>query len=184
VGVSRVELYADGSLVGTDLTAPYEFGWDSTKSGDGSATLTARAYDEAGNHGDAAPVSVTVDNAADAVDTTPPSVSIVSPADGATVSGNVTLSAHASDNVAVALLTIYVDGQTACAGNGGSVSCGWNTRKLSGSHTISAKAQDGAGHSATTDISVTVGGSTKGGGGGGSKGGGGKGGGGKGGPKK
>jgi hypothetical protein len=152
VGVSRVELYADGSLVGTDLTAPYQF-------------LAARAFDEAGNRGDAAPVIVTVDNTPDIADTTPPTVTILSPADGATVSGSVTLSARASDDVAVALLTIYVDGQTTCAGNGASVSCGWNTRKLSGSHTVTAKAQDGAGNSATTTISVTVGGSTKGSGG-------------------
>jgi len=179
VGVSRVELYAGGSLVGTDLTAPYQFSWDSTQSSDGAATLAARAFDAAGNRGDAAPVTVTVDNTPDVADTTPPTVSIISPTDGATVSGNVTLSARASDDVAVALLTIYVDGQTTCAGNGASVSCGWNTRKLSGSHTITAKAEDGAGNSAITAISVTVGGSTKGGGGGG-KGGGSKGGG----PKK
>jgi len=165
VGVSRVELYADGSLVGTDLTAPYQFSWDSARSADGAATLAARAFDEAGNRGDAAPVIVTVDNTPDIADTTPPTVTILSPADGATVSGSVTLSARASDDVAVALLTIYVDGQTTCAGNGASVSCGWNTRKLSGSHTVTAKAQDGAGNSATTTISVTVGGSTKGSGG-------------------
>ncbi|MGD2062226.1 MAG: S8 family serine peptidase [Nitrospirota bacterium] len=182
VGVGRVELYADGSLVGTDLTAPYQFSWDSTQAGDGAATLTARAFDDAGNRGDAPPVTLTVDNAPDVADTTPPAVSIASPSDGATVSGNVTLSAHATDDVGVALLTIYVDGQTTCAGNGASVSCGWNTRKLSGSHTISARAEDGAGNAATTSISVTVASSTK--GGGGSKGGGGKGGGGKGGGKK
>jgi len=70
-------------------------------------------------------------------------------------------------------LTIYVDGQTSCAGNGANVSCGWNTRKLSGDHTISAKAEDGAGNATTTAISVTVGSSPKGnGGGGGGKGGG------------
>jgi len=172
IAVSRVQLYVDGSLVGTDLTAPYEFGWDSTLSGDGSATLTARAFDEAGNRGDAAPVTVTVDNTPDVSDTTPPTVTVgVSPSDGTTVSGNVTLSAHATDNVGVALLTIYVDGQTTCAGNGASVSCGWNTRKLSGSHTISARAEDGAGNAATASISVTIASSTKGGGGGGKGGG-------------
>jgi hypothetical protein len=157
-----VELYADGSLVGTDLTAPYQFSWDSTRAGDGAATLTARAFDGAGNRGDAAPVTVTVDNTPDVADTTPPTVSILSPSNGATVSGSVTLSARASDDVAVALLTLLVDGQTACAGNGATVSCGWNTRKLSGSHTISARAEDGAGHATTTAISVTVGSSTKG----------------------
>jgi len=172
IGVGRVELYADGSLVGTDLTAPYQFSWDSTQKGDGAATLAARAFDDAGNRGDAPPVIVTVDNAPDVFDTTPPTVTVVSPSDGTTVSGNVTLSARATDNVGVALLTIYVDGQTTCAGNGASVSCDWNTRKLSGSHTISARAEDDTGNTTTSSISVTVASSNKGGGkGGGSKGG-------------
>jgi thermitase len=172
VGVSRVELYVNGSLVGTDSTTPYEFSWDSTQSSDGTATLTARAFDEAGNRGDAA-ANVTVDNTPDVTDSTPPTVSIASPTDGATVSGTVTLSARATDNVAVAGLEIAWDGQTLCVSTGGSASCSVNTRKLSGSHTISARAEDGAGNAATTSASVTVASSTK--GHGNNKGGGGKG---------
>jgi hypothetical protein len=46
----------------------------------------------------------------------------------------------------------------------------WNTPKLSDSHSIGTKAEDGAGNATSTSLSVTVGGSTK--GSGGSKGGG------------
>jgi len=156
VGVSRVELYADNTLVGTDLTTPYQFSWDSTQSGGSAAMLVARAFDEAGNRGDAAPVTVIVDNTPDDTDTTPPTVAILRPADGATVRGRVTLSAHADDDVAVALLTIYVDGQAMCSGNGATVSCDWKTLNLMGDHTISAKAVDGAGNISSAILSVTL----------------------------
>src|SRR5262249_38243041 len=43
-------------------------------------------------------------------DTTPPAVSLTSPAAGATVSGTVTVSANASDNIAVAGVQFQVDG--------------------------------------------------------------------------
>ena len=43
-------------------------------------------------------------------DTTPPTVSITSPASGATVSGTITVTANASDNVAVADVQFFLDG--------------------------------------------------------------------------
>jgi thermitase len=147
--VTRVELHADGTLVGTDLTEPYEFSWDSSLSGDGATTLTARAFDEAGNSGDAAPVTVTVDNTA-------PTVVILSPKDGAVVRGNVPLSAHASEAVDLAQLAIYVDGQAMCEGNTATVSCNWKTLNLMGNHTITARAVDGAGNASSAIASVTL----------------------------
>ena len=148
-GVSRVELYAGDTLVGTDLTAPYEFGWDSTQSPDGATTLTARAFDEAGNRGQSAPVTVTIDN-------TPPTITILNPVEGASVRGCVRLSAIASNDAAVTSLTIAVDGQTMCASSGTSVSCDWKTHNLRGRHTITARGQDRLGNAATRTISVTM----------------------------
>src|SRR5437879_1292344 len=43
-------------------------------------------------------------------DTTPPTVSITSPASGATVSGTITVTANASDNVAIADVQFFRDG--------------------------------------------------------------------------
>jgi subtilisin family serine protease len=146
VGISHVELYADQLLVGTDLTAPYEFSWDSRTPGDGTVTLTARAFDAAGNQGHAT-LTVTVDNTA-------PEVTILGPADGASVRGRVTLAARASDDVALASLAIAVDGQTMCAGDDATVSCDWKPGNLRGDHTISARAEDGAGNVASTTISI------------------------------
>lgn len=49
VGVTKVELYIDGALYGTDTTSPYSFAWNTTQSGDGSHTLQVVAADAAGN---------------------------------------------------------------------------------------------------------------------------------------
>jgi hypothetical protein len=62
VGVSRVELYVDGSLAGTDSTSPYSFSWNTASVPNGSHGLQTRAYDAAGNTGSSSVVNVTVSN--------------------------------------------------------------------------------------------------------------------------
>lgn len=74
VGVTQVAFYVDGVEVGADSTAPYAAPWDTTASGNASHTLTARAYDAAGNVGESAPVEVTVSN---------PGFAVFDPATGA-----------------------------------------------------------------------------------------------------
>ncbi|MES2564113.1 MAG: S8 family serine peptidase, partial [Pseudomonadota bacterium] len=49
VGISRVDLLINGVAFASDTTAPYGFSWDTTSMPDGNATLTAYAYDAAGN---------------------------------------------------------------------------------------------------------------------------------------
>ena len=48
-GVNRVEIYIGTSLKKTDTTAPYDYSWNSRKSSLGQHTITAKAYDNAGN---------------------------------------------------------------------------------------------------------------------------------------
>jgi subtilisin family serine protease len=62
VGVQRVEFLVNGSLVNTDSTAPYSTIWNSTSIRDGLATVTARAFDAAGNQTTSASRTVIVDN--------------------------------------------------------------------------------------------------------------------------
>src|SRR5439155_14720 len=86
-------------------------------------------------------------------DTTPPAVSITAPANGATVSGSVTVTASASDNVGVTAVTISVDGTTLCVDNTASYSCSWDTTTTTNaSHTISATATDAAGNTGTAPV--------------------------------
>jgi hypothetical protein len=64
LGVTRVDVFAGGVLVGSDSTAPYAVNWDTTRFGDGPMTLGASLVDGPGNTVQSSPVTVTVDNAA------------------------------------------------------------------------------------------------------------------------
>jgi hypothetical protein len=63
-GIAEVRFFADGALIGTDATAPYQIAWDTTDVADGTVTLTAEAEDPSGNVATSAPLNVTVMNAA------------------------------------------------------------------------------------------------------------------------
>ncbi|OGB04370.1 MAG: peptidase S8 [Burkholderiales bacterium RIFCSPHIGHO2_12_FULL_69_20] len=157
VGVSRVEFRVNGATVATDTATPFQFSWDSTQSSNGMSNLVAVAYDAAGNSKNSTTVAVNVANNV-VVDTTPPAVVIKNPVGGGKVTGTVAISTAASDNNGTATLKqwIYVDGRQVASGTGASLAYSWNTRKAkTGSHTVSAVAQDAAGNKTTTAITVT-----------------------------
>jgi len=52
-----------GAITQTDTTSPYEYSWNTTTPGNGSVTITATVYDEAGSS-DVDSITVTVDNTA------------------------------------------------------------------------------------------------------------------------
>lgn len=58
VGVTQVSIYVDNVLKCTDTVAPYSCSWNTKKVSSGSHTITATAWDAAGNAGHAAPVTV------------------------------------------------------------------------------------------------------------------------------
>jgi chitinase len=60
VRVTKVEFYVNNVLKKTDMVAPYSYSWNTGNAANGSTnTLTAKAYDRAGNVGESA-VTVTV----------------------------------------------------------------------------------------------------------------------------
>jgi hypothetical protein len=152
-GVVGVQFLLDGAALGTeDTTAPYSISWNSTTASSGSHTLSARARDAAGNLTTSATVSVMID-------TTAPTVSMTAPANGATVSGMVTVSATASDNVGVLGVQFLLDGVPLGAEDRTApYSTSWNTQPVSlGSHTLAARARDAVGNQTTSaGITVTV----------------------------
>jgi hypothetical protein len=161
VGVAGVQFELDGSALGTeDATPPYSMSWDTTTVANGSHTLTAVARDAAGNSTTASAVTVTVSNSTQPPpDTTPPSVSMTAPANGATVSGTISVSANASDNVGVAGVQFELDGTALGAEDTTApYSISWNTATASnGSHTLTAVARDAAGNKSTASpVSVTI----------------------------
>ena len=156
VGVTSVWFTLDGSTVGAeDSTAPYSVSWNSTTATNGSHVLRAMARDAAGNTGSSTTITVTVSNTAP--DTTAPTVSVTAPAGGTTVSGSVTLTASASDNVGVSGVRFTVDGQNVgTEDTTAPYSVAWNTATATnGSHTVRAVARDAAGN-ATTSSAITV----------------------------
>jgi hypothetical protein len=61
IRVSKVEFYIDGSKVGEDTESPYTCDWDTTQYENVTHMLTAKAYDNVGNVGQAS-ISVNVNN--------------------------------------------------------------------------------------------------------------------------
>jgi len=90
-------------------------------------------------------------------DSKPPAVSITSPANQASVSGNITLSANASDDVAVAGVQFRLDGVNLGAESSASpYSASWDTTlATNGQHTLTAVARDSSGNT-TTSAAVVV----------------------------
>jgi hypothetical protein len=161
VGVTEVSLYAAGVLVGSESAAPHQFSWDSTLSSDGEVVLTAYASDAAGNEGASSDLTVVVDNIPDVSDTTPPTVDINNPEDGSTVSGRVAIGVDAWDDVNVATVRLYIDGQLRSSASSASLNYSWNTRKVaSGAHTIVAEAEDTSGNISSKSIQVYIGSSS------------------------
>lgn len=103
--------------------------------------------------------AVEIKSAPSGADTTPPTASITNPTPGETVSGTVPVAANANDNVAVASVQFYLDGQPL----GGPVTTApyavsWDTTKsANGAHTLTAVATDPSGNTGTSQaVNVTV----------------------------
>jgi hypothetical protein len=64
IGVTKVEFYDGTKLLGADTTSPYSYSWPITGANNGAHSLTAKAYDAAGNSKASAAVNVTVSIAA------------------------------------------------------------------------------------------------------------------------
>jgi uncharacterized membrane protein len=92
-------------------------------------------------------------------DTTPPTTSITSPANNATVSGTITVTASASDNVGVVKVEFYIDSVLKSTVTTSPYTFSWNTNTVAnGTHTIFSKAYDAAnnvGTSATVTVTVS-----------------------------
>jgi hypothetical protein len=150
VGVTKVEFYVNGVLKATDTGAPYSCSWDTSSVASGTYTLMAKAFDAAGNVGQSSR-TVTVVN-----DIIAPTVALTSPANNSSLSGTVTISSSASDNVGVTNVEFYSNGVLLYASNVSPYRFNWDTTRVQdGVYSITAKAYDNAGHS-TQSSSVTV----------------------------
>jgi Bacterial Ig domain len=178
-GVVRVVMKVDGLTLNTESDAPYNCAFDSRKVADGSHTLTATAYDAAGNSRTAA-VTVNVDNVPAPApepeptpeptpepeptptpgDTTAPSVAWLVPTAGATISGAISgasCEAKASDNIGIDRVVMKADGAVLNTESDAPWNCKFDSTLVgNGSHTLTATAYDAAGNSRTAAVTVNV----------------------------
>ena len=152
VAVTKVEYYVDSVLKSTDTAVPYQYAWDTSAITTGTHTITAKAYDAAGNIGTSS-ISVVVTK-----DVTPPVIASTAPAAGSVVSGIVSVSSTVSDNVGVSMVEFYANGAIQAAVNSTPYNYNWDTKTVSdGSYILTAKAYDAAGNVTTTSaVTVTV----------------------------
>lgn len=154
VGVSKVEFYSNGTLLFAGNVAPYTYSWNTKTVANGSYTLTAKAYDNAGNIGQSSNISVTVFN-----DSTAPTVTLFTiPATASSTTVAVT-AFTATDNAAV---TGYLVSESATAP--AASAAGWTASaptsfkfSAAGSKTAYAWAKDAAGNiSSSRSAAVTI----------------------------
>jgi hypothetical protein len=97
--------------------------------------------------------------AAPLTDTAAPTVTITAPANGATVAGNITLSATAADDVAVAGVQFQLDGVNLGAEIGSApFTTAWSSMNASnGPHVLTAVARDSSGKTTTSaGVAITI----------------------------
>ena len=115
-GISKVELYIDGTLKGEATQAThvsgirlaeatstnYEYTWDTVLDGNGSHDIEAVAYNSDGNSA-SAEITVIVNNGGDAA----PTLSITNPSDDAIIRGVVSIKTQVSDDVGIDKVEFY-----------------------------------------------------------------------------
>jgi subtilisin family serine protease len=152
LGVARVELYADTTLIATEIDPPYAFVVDTGRLPAGTATLFTRAYDAAGNTGTSSAVNLAV-----AKEVVAPTVNIINPTNGELLNGPVPITVKASDRARVAKVSLSINGQEVAVTYGTSLSFVWDAARKGKSpikYTITARAWDPVGNIASTSISV------------------------------
>lgn len=151
--VERVEFFVDNTLIGTDATAPYSAAWSSVPAG--TYTLSAVAYDNAGESTRSATATVTVNSSVNQR----PTVSITSPTSGATFQAPATvgITADAVDaEGAMHRVEFFANGNPIGTDTTAPYSVNW-TNVAAGSYSLTAVAYDTLGQFRTSAaVSITV----------------------------
>lgn len=149
--ISRVEFLIDGTLRGTDTSAPYQYTWSNPPFG--SHTLTARTYDQNNvTATDTRSVTINTPN-------TLPNVALTAPADGAMFQNGatITLNATASDpDGSINRVEFLRNGIVIGTDSTSPYSFNW-TNAQTGTYAVAARAVDnrsGTTTSATANVTV------------------------------
>jgi hypothetical protein len=152
-GVNYVEFYINSALVSVSNIPPYSYNWNTTSVANGSYTISAKAYDLAGNIGQSGTVSVNVSNVT--ADTTAPTVTILSPAANASLATTTTVRASATDNAKVTKMVLFIDGARKATSSSGTISYILKISSLRrGAHVIKVDAYDAANNVGSESITI------------------------------
>ncbi|PSL44911.1 chitinase [Chitinophaga niastensis] len=151
--VTRVQFYNGSTLLAADSTAPYSFTWNGVAAG--TYSLTAVATDDKGASTTSSVITVKVNG----IVHKPPVVNITAPANNATFTApaTVAITATATDSAGNITKVEFYNGSTLLATDSiAPYSYSW-TNVAAGSYSITAKATDNSGASATsTAVNITV----------------------------
>jgi len=145
----KADLIVDETVIASwNETGHHTCVWNASALPDGVYRLKLKAYDQAGNIGEAL-CQVTVDN-------TPPVVEIHWPLDGSFVRGKVFVEVSGEDSN-LDVMTFRIDDFVHVWEEGGSQICIWETQDFNdGLYTLVLSAYDKAGNTAETSIQATV----------------------------
>jgi peptidoglycan/xylan/chitin deacetylase (PgdA/CDA1 family)/sulfur relay (sulfurtransferase) complex TusBCD TusD component (DsrE family) len=153
--ITTVDFLVDGTVVGTDTTAPYTASWDSSQASDGSHSITAHAYADKGGDSVSAAVGVTTKNTWAA-----PTVSFTSPQAGSTQAGTIALAANAAADTGASITKVefLVDGTVIATDTSSPYTASLNTPTMTdGAHSLTARATSDKGGSTTSSpLTITV----------------------------
>ena len=151
--VTKVDFYNGSTLLGTVTSSPYSFNWSNVAAG--TYTLTAKATDNAGGTTTSASVMVTVTPA----NNINPTISITTPANNATYTSPamVVIAATAADADGTVSKVDFYNGSTLLGTvTSAPYNFSWNNVSV-GTYTLTAKATDNSGGTATSAaIVITV----------------------------
>jgi hypothetical protein len=148
--VTQVVFYSGSTPIGTDTSSPYSYLWSSV--GEGSYSLTTRAFDNSGNVRTSAAVNITVRN--------PPAVSLTSPGSGSSyvAPANISLSATATSGGTITQVVFYSGSTPVGTDTSSPYSYTWNNVST-GVYVVMARAWDNTGlmnTSATASVTVVA----------------------------
>ncbi|PRY90887.1 Ig-like domain-containing protein, partial [Mongoliibacter ruber] len=150
--ITKVDFYVNGSLIGSDNTAPFTANWNAT--GSGNFELTAVATDDRNGETTSAAVTVTV-----IADNVLPEVSITSPAAGTeyAIGEAVTITADATDaDGAITKVDFYVNGSLIGSDNTAPYTINWNAIEAGNFELTAVATDDRNGKTTSAAVTVTV----------------------------
>ena len=154
-GITEFEFFVDEDSLGVDMESPFQKDWDTTKYDHGEHVVKVVARDSAG-HEAFATSTVKVDNTLGVCDNLP-SVTIEKPEDGAYLTGEVEITAKASDDIGVLKVQFFVDNALLDEDDKYPYKLVVDTTEFEeGAHTIKVIAYDTADQMGSVQIQITV----------------------------